>query len=248
MLRQALAAFFLLSCPSVVQPGGQHSSWLIDGVLYEAHRARGADHAILRTGLDEYRFDVRPGDRWLRDAQKKRAKERAELKSTVPVDFDIDYLVSYDMRVDTPLPITGYIVAGQWHATEDPGDRPTSPPFSIEICRSDLVAKTRSIAQRSYTGSPVTVERFRLRNIVAGRWYRIAYTIRFSPTAGRLFLWIDDVQVYAGAIPIGFNDERGPYFKFGVYRPKASTRAVVRYRGVSIGALDRPTPIAGWRH
>ena len=242
LLWQVLTMLFVLVHPSAVQPGGPNASWLIEGTQYDAQRARGADYAILQTAVGEYRFDVCPGDRWRRDAEKKRAKERAELKSNSPVAFDVDYRVSYEMRIDTPLPVEGYIIAGQWHATEDPGDRPTSPPFSMEIWGSDLVAKTRSITERIYTGSPKTVERFRMKNITSGRWYKIAYDIRFSDATGKLVLWINRKQVYAGAIPIGFNDARGPYFKFGIYRNEAAERVVIRYRALSIRRLGPHAP------
>lgn len=234
MLRQALAITFVLMHPHAVQPGGPNLSWMVDGTQYDAHRARGADYAILETAKGEYRFEVRPGDRWLRDAQKKRASERAELKSNTPVENNVDYRVSYEMRIDTPLPIERNIVAGQWHATEDPGDRPTSPPFSIELRGFDLVVNTRSITERIYTGSPKTVERFRMKGLKTGRWYKIAYDIRFSHAAGRLVLRIDGKQVYAGAIPIGFNDARGPYFKFGIYRSPSRKKTIMRYRRITI--------------
>jgi hypothetical protein len=235
----SLAVAILLLHPAAVQTGGTPSSWLIDGTVYLTHAARTADHAVLQTGDGEYRFEVSPGDQWWKDAEKKRDKERAELKSNSSVDFDVDYRVSYEMRVDTPLPVDQPIIAGQWHATEDAGDRHTSPPLSIELKGDDLVAVTRSVAAKTHTTAPPGVERYRMEQVSSGRWYRIDYDIRFSPTAGKLALWIDGRDVYAGSIPIGYNDDRGPYFKFGIYRPKANTRAVIRFRNLSIRPIQK---------
>ena len=237
---QTLAVFVLAVIPTSVQPEGPRANWLIDGTKYKSHAALGADHSIVEIGEGEYRFELRPGDVWAQDVRKKRDRERAELQSKSRVLFDADYSVSYDMLIEAKLPIPGFLIAGQWHATEDAGDVPSNPPFSIELWGSDLVAKTCATTEQIHAESPQSVVRYRMKDIAQGVWHNIRYEIRFSPVAGRLVLWIDGARVYAGRIPLGFNDKRGPYFKFGIYRPKVDATAIIRYRSLSVRALGGP--------
>ena len=63
--------------------------------------------------------------------------------------------------------------------------------------------------------------------------------MRFNPRRGALDMRIDGRRVFSGAIPIGYADAIGPYYKFGIYRSPTKQALAVRYRNLTIREVKR---------
>jgi hypothetical protein len=206
----------------------------IDGRTVNVHAVKTARHAVTEPSPGEYRFELRSGDHWSEDRGKPR--ERAELSfDEAPVRFGTLYRVSYEMLIEGTAPVTSdWLVIGQWHATEDPGDASSSPVLALALKGRDLQVFTQSTEAQHHAKNPPPVQRARIRNIARNRWLAVAYTVRFDPRRGSLDLRIDGRDAFSGAIPIGYADAVGPYFKFGIYRSPTKQTLVVRYRNLTI--------------
>jgi hypothetical protein len=206
----------------------------IDGRTVNIHADGAARHAVTEPSPGEHRFELRADDRWSQDRGAPR--ERAELSfDEEPVRFDTLYRVSYEMLIEGNAPIASdWLVVGQWHATEDPGDASSSPVLGLALKGRDLTVFTQSTEAAHHAKNPQAVQRARIKNIARGRWIAIAYDVRFNPRLGSLDLRIDGRKVFSGAIPIGYADAVGPYFKFGIYRSPTRQTLVVRYRNLTI--------------
>lgn len=211
----------------------------IDGRVVNVHADGGAPYAVTEPSSGEHRFELRPGDRWSLDRGAPR--ERAELSfDEQPVRFDTLYRVSYEMLIEGNAPVTSdWLVVGQWHATEDPGDAGSSPVLGLALKGRDLTVFTQSQAAQTHAKNPQAVRRARVRTIARGRWIAISYDVRFNPRLGALDMRIDGRTVFSGAIPIGYADVVGPYFKFGIYRSPTQQTLAVRYRNLTIREVER---------
>lgn len=218
------------------------SEMRVDGRSASRHAAEDAPYAVTLPHPGEFRFEVRAGDRWSVDRILGADRERAELSlDKSPVSFGVLYRVSYDMLIEPGPPVTSdWLVAGQWHATEDEGDAPSSPPLAFELAGRDLVVYTQSEIAPRHAKNPKGIERARVPDIARGRWIHVAYDVRFDPRHGTLAVRIDGKPMFTDDIPIGYADDVGPYFKFGIYRAKSREPMVIRYRNVSITEAQAP--------
>ncbi len=207
----------------------------INGRDANRHAADDATYAVTSQEGREFRFEVRPGDQWAGD-RTSNTNERAELSlDKSPVRMGVRYRVSYDMLVEQGPPVTSaWLVAGQWHATEDKGDAPSSPPLAFELAGSDLVVYTQATTEARHTKNPAGIERARVPGIERDRWYHVDYDVRFDPREGELNVRLDGRTILSGAIPVGYADAVGPYFKFGIYRSKGPEAVAIRYRNLTI--------------
>jgi len=214
----------------------------VDGRPASRHAAEERPYAVTAPHAGEFRFEVRAGDRWSVDRILGADRERAELSlDKSPVSFGALYRVSYEMLIEPGPQITSaWLVAGQWHATEDEGDAPSSPPLAFELAGRDLVVYTQSETARHHARNPEGMERARVENIPRGRWVRVSYDVRFDPRHGTLAVRVDGRRVFAEDIPIGYADDVGPYFKFGIYRAKSPEPIAIRYRNVTITEAKAP--------
>ena len=199
---------------------------------------------------DYDRFEVRPGDRWSRD---KVGVERSELRDVRNWPFSTDVWVAYSMRVPTTSSTAApWTVVGQFHGTEDVGDGARSPMLAVDIGLDRLRITTRSDAAPSTVHNPREVERYRAK-LDKGHWHSFVFRLRFARSGdGYLAAWMDGISIIPGeAIPLGYNDAIGPYWKYGVYRPAAQGVTTVEYANmeVSTTSLERrvkdsaPTPL-----
>lgn len=210
----------------------------IAGCPASTHASELFTRAVSMPNAREFRFELRPGDQWLGDQQNGRDSERAEVVVSGYMPLGRRYRVSYDMMIEPGLPVSSqWVVLGQWHASEDPGDAYSSPPLSFDLDGSDLVLNTLAEPRPYHVKNPPGVERARIKNLSRGAWHTISYDVAFDPIAGSLRAKIDGAIVFDGIIPLGFNDLHGPYFKFGIYRSRARERMVARYRNIEIATI-----------
>ncbi len=149
------------------------------------------------------------------------------------VEFDMLLPFTYQTDIDRD-------VFHQWHATPDEEDETEDVPFLFGALDDKLRIVTSSIPERE-GGSKGTQELLWEGEIVRGVWEHWHFELAFHWTKtceypSYLQACRNEVQVvdYIGAI--GFNDEVGPYAKWGVYhwtRPDAvRTDKTVYFRNI----------------
>lgn len=74
---------------------------------------------------------------------------------------------------------------------------------------------------------------YRMKGVPRGEWLNIVIEHKVSSTDGLLNIWLNGRQVVNFRGPVGYwdHDEAG-YWKFGIYRSRGDTDAVVEYRDV----------------
>ncbi|PVE23534.1 hypothetical protein DC522_15430 [Microvirga sp. KLBC 81] len=183
---------------------------------------------------DTMRFEVRADERASFDPTR---VERSEIASYKEVEFNRTYTMSYKMMIEPGAANTAdWMVLGQVHQFEDPDDLGCSPPFAIELQGEYMQLDIRTTAD-AITSTPPSA------NIIwkdsapveRGHWYDIKLEVRFDPFGnGLVNMWRDGVQVAHYEGPLGYNDQRGGYWKFGAYREASQETIAVQYAGISL--------------
>jgi Ca2+-binding RTX toxin-like protein len=181
------------------------------------------------------RFEVRSGDNWTWDGT---AKERSEIASYKKLAFDQTYTISYKFMVEPGQTNSAdWLLVGQVHQTEDPGEPGISPPLAIEMAgeRLRIVARSNPEATSSWATTTTKTLWSDAAALERGRWYDMKLEVRFDPFGGGLLnVWRDGQKIVSYAGAIGYNDQVGTYWKQGVYREAAAETFAANFSGLSI--------------
>jgi hypothetical protein len=200
--------------------------------------------SISAGGGNDLRFEVRPGDVADWDRSHNHPAERAEIsgfRSKEPTESDLWF--SMDLMVEPGPKVTSrWLVLGQLHPTEDPGDVGPSPAWAQELNADDeFRIVIRAKADKPLRRSPAPTVLFVDSQFKRGQTYHLVYHLRYSQSQGALDAWRDGVQIVHYSGPVGYIDAQGPYFKFGIYREPAPETLVVHYKNLRFGeAMVRP--------
>ena len=110
----------------------------------------------------------------------------------------------------------------QVHGTNDTGEASLNPPLTLQI-QKDKIKWTMVSDNNAITtkGSYAVSKGGDLVDVAKGAWTRFVVQFKIAPGGGGFIkIWINDVlfNVYPSG-PTFFNDQQGPYNKFGIYRP-----------------------------
>ena len=224
-----------------VRAGGK--DWDVD--------APSSPHA-LQAGPAWQRFEVRPGDTAPVDRGKP-ARNRAELSSPVRHAPGQPVWFAYSFRIRGGAPTTAvFSILGQFQSSPDLGDAPgLSPVFAVNLVREGVLRfVSRSSAEPRQQFNPPATVLGEVRGVGREQWRHLVGRIVFSHEGrGSVEIWLDGRKVIdRSPISIGYNDRRGPYWKYGIYRSAAPETLVVEYANMEIGAdslagrIGRPLP------
>jgi hypothetical protein len=194
--------------------------------------------SIASNNDNDVRFEVRRGDRADWDRSHNHQAERAEIsgfKSKERTNSDLWF--SMDLMVEGGETISSrWVVLGQLHPSEDPGQVGPSPAWAQEFNAGDvfrIVIRTK--AETPLRSSPAPLVLFTDPAFRRGRIYHLVYRLRYSITDGGLDAWRDGLQIVHYSGPLGYINAEGPYFKFGIYREPAAETLIVHYRNLRFG-------------
>lgn len=253
LLRGGLAVWIMGAAgPSAAAPGRKLR---FSGREWGVH-ATPNSHALLAAsfqGAPYHRFEVRGQDTAFLD-RGKAPRNRAELYSLSRDPNGKETWFSYSFRIRNGPPTTAtFCILGQFHSTPDIGDAPgLSPVFAINLVREGtlrFVSRTSATPLQTFNPKPTVLRD--VQGIARERWYRLVGRIVFDYAGrGSVEVWMNGNKIIDRKnIPIGYNDKKGPYWKFGIYRAAAAEPLVVDYANMEIGSkslmprVGKPLPV-----
>lgn len=209
-------------------------------------------------------FEVRQGDhigRVFRNNRSELLLPRGDPMQIIP--YDRDFWASGAVAIQGPASAPGVpIVLMQVHDTPDPGALAgKTPPFAMRLSGNDLTLTIKGDPTPSLA-SDVALKRGQRVALVPDVsrsglqdppvFHRWVARMRFSRGSnGALDFWWDGKRIYSGSnLVMGYNNQRGGYFKYGIYRSHASgeqlrvVHANVEISFSSLGSrVARPLPL-----
>ncbi len=198
----------------------------------------------VRAGRVAIRFETRAGDVLPRD---KPGSSHNELSAyhLFKAKMRQAYWYGFSMYIPKDLPThNNRLVLGQWHAIRDPGEVYRSPVlsqryqnglFRVTVCHGPVKIYTKNPCKK--------IVIYKDKNYTRGVWHDFIYHVRWSyQDDGFVELWIDGKKVTDYRGPTNYNDDTGPYFKYGIYRNDTKETYVVYFdeyrRGNSYEEVD----------
>ncbi|MEM1368315.1 MAG: polysaccharide lyase [Cyanobacteria bacterium P01_H01_bin.15] len=155
--------------------------------------------------------------------------KRAELKlSPVPADSEYEYSFSIFLPHDYAHDQEREIVA-QWHSSPDFSlgeTRPGQPPLALHTENGSWRL------HRAWDEKPVTLRKqpqgkqaINLGRYDTGQWTDWRVRVRWShDSRGYIYIWKNKNLVWQHQGPSTYNDQLGPKFKIGIYKPGWKSR------------------------
>jgi hypothetical protein len=196
------------------------------------------------------RFEVRRGDQPSFDSS---SVERSEITSGKEIEFGKTYTLSYKFLIEPGAKLTSkWMLLGQVHHRNDPGESGGSPPFGIEVNGETMRVIARSGTEAIRKSNPDAKTLWKDdAPLQRGKWYDMKFELEFDPFGkGLVNMWIDGKQELAYTGALGYNDKEGGYLKMGIYRKAAPETVAVKYdsvemiQGTRADITPAPTPTA----
>lgn len=244
-MRIAANALALLCC-AAAQAGPMNKTPInVGGLTYFAQNAD-RDWSLNLKGDPPclYRFEVRPGDRWVQEANND-GVDRSELSGpgddTNPARLDAETWTAYQFRIEPgPSSTAKWVVLGDWHVVPDPDDLPKmSSPWQLELRKGDILVFDIRVSdekpvrhnapERHIYTSPTPITR--------GVWHSLVSVVDFDwrlKGNGGVTVWLDGKEIADYHGRLGYSLTRPPYFKFGIYRTTVPETLAVDYANVEI--------------
>jgi hypothetical protein len=197
------------------------------------------------------RFEIRRGD-VVSDGFRSEVKERYNAKHGATIRYSFSLLIPKDYPIhEDHMDKDGHMlgcVYGQWHNEPNPGTNlAREPPFANYYISGDLQIYVKGLMAPWEYKSPDLFEAAvrrandpfdkgdlagEIKDFARGSWHRMEYEVRWlMDSNGFLKAWVDGRLVVDYHGPIGYADELGTYFKYGVYCKYDVTIPHVAYLG-----------------
>lgn len=184
-----------------------------------------------------HRFEARSTDSWNSESTRNRAEFALDHRFA-PSGQAVWF--SYAIRVRGGAPVTNWNVLSQFHNSPDSGDISTSPPLSINMVPGEKIRFIRRFDAQPFTTTKRDDITMAESMVARDRWYRIAGRVVFGwNNNGSVDIWWNGARIIGlSNTNIGYNDMRGPYFKFGIYRAKVPETLIVDFANMEIGTTS----------
>jgi len=199
----------------------------------------------VRCGDFAVRFEIREGD-----APDATTGYRAELHELTDFIAEIGseqwYAFSTYVPEDWP-DADNRTVISQWHATPDLGDGETwrSPPLAVRYVAGELTVTSRSSSEAIQTenDAPEVTLYQHPEPWEKGIWHDWVFRVLWSyEDDGLVQAWLDGEAIIDQDGPVGYNDEVGVWFKWGIYRDDTTETQIIFHdeyrRGDSFDAVS----------
>lgn len=198
--------------------------------------------SVAHTGKHAIRFEVNRSDKSVANGKRAELVWKPEKKTNIDRWFSFSIFLPGNYEKDNPSDILA-----QWHETPDTdlGESWRSAPIALKTQNGYWRASILWSADKVNTDKSIAgKQNFALGKQDKDQWTNWVFHIRFSCyDDGLVEIWKNGEQVLNYPGPNYYNDKKGPFFKFGIYKPdwknKASkstvTKRVVFFDDVIIG-------------
>lgn len=197
---------------------------------------------ILFNGSPATRFEVNKNDKLVSNSK----RSEIVLKSDLFLETEYWYAFSIFLPNDYSIDSVPEILA-QWHDVPDRklGEKYRSPAISLRTNKGHWLINVMWATNPVNTNKTISGRKlYDLSSYEKGQWTSWIFHIKFSyKDDGLLQIWKNDTLVVNRHGPNYYNDKKGPYFKYGIYkwdwknkRPKSIiSKRIIYFSEIKIG-------------
>ena len=186
------------------------------------------------------RFELRKGEHYSDLFGKTSFRSEVNARDFPPMGSVRWYAFSLLVPDDFPIEDNRLVLA-QWHGADKKylGEAPRSPTMAFRYSNGSLSITVCHSADRIVHEAKGVLSKtlFQTEHFPRNAWNDYVIEARWSYRSdGFVNIWWNGRQVVRYEGPVGYNDDFGPYFKFGLYRDDAGKTYAVYFDQVRIGA------------
>lgn len=186
-----------------------------------------ATSELAKTGKKSLRFELNDTDSIVEGGKRSEMIFRYEETPNIERWYKFSTYFPNDNGIDS-IPE----IIAQWHEIPDwnLGESWRSPPVSLQIKNGFLYVVIIWASEKVNTYKSISGQKtFKIGKVKTGRWDEWIFHIKFSyQNKGRIQLWRKGKLVLDYQGPNYYNDEKGPYFKMGIYKWEWNNSATKR--------------------
>ena len=238
-----LAGTSILTRPHLIQR--MVNGWLLQ-CADKSYSAEFSDDFSRHPKGKSYRFELRKGDVWV-TCYSAEPSFRSEINTDDYVSVGSTQWYGFSLFIPKDFPIEdNRLVMGQWWSRSkiSMGEVPKSPPLSQDFRNGWFKIRVRHSVDRVFKQADAPKETiYETKHLPLGAWNDFIYQIKWSNGSnGLINVWLNGKQVASYRGPVGYNDDIGPTFKFGLYRDATDKTEIIYYdeirRGSSFQEVD----------
>lgn len=196
---------------------------------------------ILHNGQPALRFELNKKDEAVSNGKRSEIATPPEISPNVERYYSFSIFLPNDFETDT-IPE----IVAQWHAQPDfsSGETWRSPPIALSTRNGHWRLTIRWATDSVNTNKTVSgIKSVDLGAYEKNKWIDWQFHIKFScKDDGLIEVWKNKASVFTRKGPNYYNDKKGPFFKFGIYKwawmnknlSSAITRRVLYFSDVNI--------------
>lgn len=205
--------------------------------------------AVARLGEPSLRFELREGEQYADLFGKTSFRSEVNARDFPPTGCVRWYSFSLLLPADFPIEDTRLVLA-QWHGADKKylGEPARSPSMAFRYSGGRFFITMRHSADRivRHNAAPSRTL-FETAEFARGAWHDFLVQARWSyQDDGIVNVWLNGRQIVQYAGPVGYNDDWGPYFKFGLYRDDSARTFVAYFNHVMIGDSSADVGFDDW--
>lgn len=186
------------------------------------------------------RFELRKGEHYSDLFGKTSFRSEVNTRDFPPLGSVRWYAFSLLLPDNFPIEDNRLVLA-QWHGADKKylGEAPRSPSLAFRYSNGSLSITICHSADRIVRDAKAVPSKtvFQTERFPRAAWNDFVIEARWScQSDGFVNVWWNGRQVVRYSGPVGYNDDFGPYFKFGLYRDDSDKTYTIYFSRVRLGA------------
>lgn len=197
----------------------------------------GTSSEVKQNGADSLRFDLRGGEEWVDQTFMHTFRAEISTKDFPPVNSVKWYAFSVYFPEEFPIE-RNRLVFAQWHSHWHFMQPGRIPPLAFRYVDGKFSVTLRHSAEEKIANPDAvpSVDLFQHGKLQKAQWNDFVVQAKWSyQDDGFVNVWWNNEQIAEYHGPVGYKEETGPEFKFGLYRDATDKTYIAYFNGVKTG-------------
>jgi hypothetical protein len=185
------------------------------------------------------RFELRKNEYWTDIKGDRSFRAEIDAKDRPPINSERWYRFKIMLPGDFPIEDNRLVLA-QWHGADKwwLGENNRSPVLSFRFIDGIFSIKLMHSSNRIIwnVGDIPSEKLFKSQEFTLNEWHDFVIEAKWTyEDDGFINIWWNNEQIVHYKGPVGYNDFKGPYFQFGIYRDSTDQTYVSYMKNILIG-------------